>query len=68
MKTVSLCAGAIAMTEKVPSFHAGSEGRIAIDAAGWELVLRNSAEGSKQLVFWRFGVLKKAVCRVPISG
>ena len=38
------------MTEKVLSFHAGSEVWIAIDAAAWELVLlRNSAEASKQL-------------------
>jgi hypothetical protein len=50
MNTVSLCArDAIAMTEKVVSFHAGSDRRVAIDAAARELVLlRNSAEASRQ--------------------
>ena len=50
MNTVSLCArDAMAMTEKVLSFHAGSDGRIAIDAAARELVLLcNSAGASKQ--------------------
>ena len=38
------------MTEKVLSFYAGSEGRIAIDAAARELVLlRSFAEAPKQL-------------------
>jgi hypothetical protein len=50
MNTVSLCArDAIAMTEKVLSFHGRSYGRIAIDAAARELVLlRNSAEAFRQ--------------------
>jgi hypothetical protein len=50
MNTVSLCArDAIAMAEKLLSFHAGRDERIAIDAAAWDLVLlRNSAEASKQ--------------------
>jgi len=47
MNTVLLCArDGIGITEKVLSFHAGSEGRIAIGAAAWGLVLpRNSAKG-----------------------
>jgi hypothetical protein len=50
MNTVPLCSrDAIAMAEKLLSFHAGSDERIAIDAAARELVLlRNSAEASKQ--------------------
>ena len=37
------------MTEKVLSFHAGSDGRIAIGAAAREpVLLRNSGEASKQ--------------------